>query len=596
MPLVLLNRRRRGGGGPAPAFSPSTLFALAEPGVWYDPSDLTTLFTDTAGTTPVTTPGNTVALMLDKSKGLELGAELVTNGTFPADTAGPTVTGWTAKDGAALSVSSGQLVVNANIPPATNSFGGCGTSMTLVSGRTYVISIQAVSKTTPQVDVLMREVFTGGTFFQSTIAVWGSPSNTTFIFRSSWTGTGWLVFQAVGAGTFTLDNISVRELPGFHATQATAASRPTYGVVPLGGRRNLFERAEELSNAYWTIKGSMATPTQSSGGWLMNDTNTGSFQGLDRTITNNPANNAFASIDVLKTTGAPTNYPLLQVVGIGGTIGPARGLIVNTTTGAVVQAYSDLALSPTVQDLGTFWRVSFGTSQTATSIRLDIFPAGSSDGSTISASATGSAVFNRAQLETGSTATAYQKVTTQYDVTEVGVQSLSYLSFDGVDDGMVTGTITPGVDKAQVFAGVRKSSDAAEAILIESSTALFSGTFRVYAPRGGAQNFSWRTGGTSYAEAASGTVTSVSVLSGTSDIASDSAILRVNGTQAASSASDQGTGNFLAYPLYIGRRGGSALPFKGNVYSLITRFGANLDAGVITNTETWVAGKTGISL
>jgi hypothetical protein len=41
-----------------------------------------TLFQDTAGTTPVTTPGQTVALMLDKSKGLTLGPELVTNGDF----------------------------------------------------------------------------------------------------------------------------------------------------------------------------------------------------------------------------------------------------------------------------------------------------------------------------------------------------------------------------------------------------------------------------------------------------------------------------------------------------------------------------------
>lgn len=48
-------------------FSPFTLFADGEAGVWYDPSDLTTLFQDVAGTTPVTTPGQTVALMLDKS-------------------------------------------------------------------------------------------------------------------------------------------------------------------------------------------------------------------------------------------------------------------------------------------------------------------------------------------------------------------------------------------------------------------------------------------------------------------------------------------------------------------------------------------------
>ena len=49
------------------SFSPISLFAASESGVWYDPSDLTTLFTDVAGTTPVTTAGQTVALMLDKS-------------------------------------------------------------------------------------------------------------------------------------------------------------------------------------------------------------------------------------------------------------------------------------------------------------------------------------------------------------------------------------------------------------------------------------------------------------------------------------------------------------------------------------------------
>ena len=78
--LPVLNRRRRLLGTATPIFSPATLFTLSEPGVWYDPSDLTTLFQDTAGTTPVTTPGQTVALALDKSKGLVLGPELASNG------------------------------------------------------------------------------------------------------------------------------------------------------------------------------------------------------------------------------------------------------------------------------------------------------------------------------------------------------------------------------------------------------------------------------------------------------------------------------------------------------------------------------------
>jgi hypothetical protein len=43
------------------------LFTRGEEGAWYDPSDLSTLFQDSAGTTPVTTAGQPVGLMLDKT-------------------------------------------------------------------------------------------------------------------------------------------------------------------------------------------------------------------------------------------------------------------------------------------------------------------------------------------------------------------------------------------------------------------------------------------------------------------------------------------------------------------------------------------------
>jgi hypothetical protein len=41
----------------------------AGPGAWYDPSDLTTLFQDSAGTTPVTAVEQPVGKILDKSGG-----------------------------------------------------------------------------------------------------------------------------------------------------------------------------------------------------------------------------------------------------------------------------------------------------------------------------------------------------------------------------------------------------------------------------------------------------------------------------------------------------------------------------------------------
>jgi hypothetical protein len=49
------------------AFTPLELFQSGEQGVWYEPSDLSTLFQDAAGTTPVTSDGDPVGLMQDKS-------------------------------------------------------------------------------------------------------------------------------------------------------------------------------------------------------------------------------------------------------------------------------------------------------------------------------------------------------------------------------------------------------------------------------------------------------------------------------------------------------------------------------------------------
>ncbi len=48
-------------------FNPRTLFAASEPGAWYDPSDMSTLFQDSAGTVPVTAVEQPVGRILDKS-------------------------------------------------------------------------------------------------------------------------------------------------------------------------------------------------------------------------------------------------------------------------------------------------------------------------------------------------------------------------------------------------------------------------------------------------------------------------------------------------------------------------------------------------
>jgi hypothetical protein len=305
----------------------------------------------------------------------------------------------------------------------------------------------------------------------------------------------------------TFDNISVKLLPGNHATQATSASRPV-----LSARVNLL----------------LATATLA----------TQSVTTLAATYT-------------LAFTGA-------------GTV---------TTTGTNIGVYSAGTHSITCT-AGTLTLTVSGSVTTA-DLRV------ANDGVGLP---------------------AYQAVVTSTDYDTTGFPY--YLRFDGTDDSMATNTITPGIDNAQVFAGVRKLSDSASGMFVESSTSIganagsfvltpgdyISGTgpYWGHGSRGTAALASNQLAITPASYAAPIT----SVITGQSNILGDLSVIRVNGTQQATATGEKGTGNFLAYPLYIGRRAGNAQPFNGRIYSLITRFGANLDATTITDTETWVNGKT----
>jgi hypothetical protein len=243
MPLAILNRRRRGGS--ATAFSPSTLFALAEPGVWYDPSDLTTLFTDTAGTTPLTTPGQTAALMLDKSKGLVLGAELV---TFSSDPANYTLTSSTAAtDGAGLLVTK----------TASNQYVTRSTLMALTAGQSYLITadVQNISCTEGAFRFFLSAGSGGTTLIGTLVGTLNSGTLRGYVHVPAGFTSGYLNVghSSGGTGQFKLNSISVRELPGNHALQSTTASRPTYGIVPITGRRNLLLNTDTLSTQNVTV-------------------------------------------------------------------------------------------------------------------------------------------------------------------------------------------------------------------------------------------------------------------------------------------------------------------------------------------------------
>jgi hypothetical protein len=194
--------------------------------------------------------------------------------------------------------------------------------------------------------------------------------------------------------------------------------------------------------------------------------------------------------------------------------------------------------------------------------------------------------------------TNYQRVgTTAFDITESGQPSCGYLSYNGSNQWMQTAASVnfSATDEMSVFAGVRKVSNAAAGAIVELSVDrnTNNGAFSMFAPTGALSGGSYASKGT--VDSAALTTALVppifTVLTGLSEISADTCNFRSNAVQIATSATDQGAGNYGNYVTYFGARGGSSLYFNGLEFSSIIR-GALTSGTLLTRTEQYVARQT----
>jgi hypothetical protein len=176
-----------------------------------------------------------------------------------------------------------------------------------------------------------------------------------------------------------------------------------------------------------------------------------------------------------------------------------------------------------------------------------------------------------------------------------------FVLFDGVDDGYITPTITPGTDKAQIFAGVRKFTGVGT--IVELSAAIGSNAGIAFEANTTGEIVSTGPVGARSFATWTNVQPSTSVFSVCADRAGTTAAaewpaIRRNGVQVSATYTLNGgsVGNFGAFPLYVGRRGGTSQPFNGRIYTLIVRFGPNLDVQRLRQVERYVAEKTGVSV
>lgn len=177
-------------------FNPIMLFANGEQGAWYDPSSLYTLYRDVNGTTPVVSDGDPVGLMLDKH--IAPGPELMD----PFD------------------LQSGWLTVSSTIDSsaAFTTAGAGGVYFELLPNTSYLVDISFIT-TSAAVEIYRFDPFVSSTLVR--VGPGKCIIHTTTLQDH-------IYIRASNAGTTSDITLSIVEIPGNHASQTIAASRPTY--------------------------------------------------------------------------------------------------------------------------------------------------------------------------------------------------------------------------------------------------------------------------------------------------------------------------------------------------------------------------------
>jgi hypothetical protein len=371
-----------------------------------------------------------------------------------------------------------------------------------------------------------------------------------------------------GTGVETLPDLSPRNNP---FSQATPSSRAAWFREPKRGRVNLLERTDEFDNAYWT-KGN----TTASGNRVTANAGTHAAY-VERGVTNsNPSVAHTVSFIFLPTPGR-NRYVWIGERGVAPIASATFDLDGVSVVGKAVAVTAAISLLP---DGSVLCSMTSTTGVGATST-----PQFALAGSTYTADrpsitwAGGEFLDAKAQYQIGSTATAYQRVTTAFDVTEQGQRDCYGVRADGTDDFYQRAIDFSGTEQMTVFAAVRKLSDAADGSIVEHTVGGLNGWFGIYAPGSGTvARFQYNTRGTSaslpFTTSTAFNAPITAIVTGQSRISTDLATLRINGTQVASSASDQGSGNYANATLNLFRREGGTMPFNGNLYALIVAGGS----------------------
>lgn len=212
-------------------------------GLWFDPSDTDTLFQDSTGASALTATGQTLGLILDKFQ-------------------------WNGKSLSQLLAGQPELAEPLPVPTITNLGGSAGAW----DAATQTLSNTAVGTDATYPRFSFALGLTAGKFYKASVTfsnaapigvTVGSATGPALVKSgSTWSG----IVSADGAALFVTTNgtatfssaissITVKHIPGHHASQSDAAKKPKYRRGDSRGVVNLLTWSEDFANAAWVKAG-----------------------------------------------------------------------------------------------------------------------------------------------------------------------------------------------------------------------------------------------------------------------------------------------------------------------------------------------------
>jgi hypothetical protein len=489
-------------------------------------------FDDPNGTVPVfsalqSTRGR--GLLLDRSKGLATGPELISNGTADSN-----IVGW-SQQASAASWSAGTIAVS-TIAGA----GGVWQDITTVAGKWYRVmadSISAIDSST--------QVWVGGGFVTQITPGQQSVGTRKMVLYFQAIGVSTRIYlRLAGTGTGAFDNVSVKEVLGNHMAQPTSTARGE-----ISKRVNALIATEDLTDAIW-VKTSAAPGT--------NPVATKNYDLSPLgTMTASRLQMDAGSIGAVGLSQIRQNYTGM-VVGQGVTY---KIWLKSLTAPVAVSLFVDQQVG--VANVTTEWQ-QFTVTTTATAVAGEVRLAKRDTWGTAGVAdilVWGADV--RPTADAIPSIPSYQAVRSATDYDEVGFPAY----WRGQTDDWAKARINPnGATKVEIFTSIQKMSDSSIFCVLEHSVNWPSvGAFALFAP--GVSNspgFGLRSSGQSGPGA---TVNSGgsrpapirAVVRGSASNASDYCRLFINGEMTNESLDDQGTGTYTEQDTYFGARAGTTL-------------------------------------